>query len=175
MEPKPYWLNKSQMAASLDISVQAFDKWKVEPVARKGRENFYDVRTVLDNRLAREAEKRDEVLVTADPLAEARLLEERIGLTAAQRIAQEKRNAVKDKELVPVDFMTFAFSKLAARIGSVLDTVALTIKRKHPEIDARHIEAIQREVALARNIAAEGGDELPEYLDEFLSTVDDGA
>lgn len=48
---QPHWLNKSRMATSLGISTQAFDKWGVEPVARIGREAFYDVRSVLENRL----------------------------------------------------------------------------------------------------------------------------
>jgi|GEM_PF-6223252 len=50
-QPDPAWLNKSNMASSLGISVQAFDKWKVDPVARIGREVFFDVRTVVINRL----------------------------------------------------------------------------------------------------------------------------
>jgi hypothetical protein len=36
---QPGWLNKSRMAASLGISVQAFDKWGVQPVERIGRES----------------------------------------------------------------------------------------------------------------------------------------
>ncbi|WP_244568571.1 hypothetical protein [Escherichia coli] len=41
-------LNKSDMASSIGISVQAFDKWGVPPVERRGREVFYDVKTVLE-------------------------------------------------------------------------------------------------------------------------------
>jgi phage terminase Nu1 subunit (DNA packaging protein) len=108
-----------------------------------------------------------------DPLLEYKLMEERRGLTAAQRIAQEKKNQVADKTLVPVDFSTFALAKVSAQIGSVLDTVALKVKRKHPDIDVRHVEALQREVALARNIAAELGDQLPEILDEYLASLDE--
>lgn len=33
-------LNKSDMASSIGISVQAFDKWGVPPVERRGREVF---------------------------------------------------------------------------------------------------------------------------------------
>ncbi|EPO7939821.1 DNA-packaging protein, partial [Pseudomonas aeruginosa] len=66
----------------------------------------------------------------------------------------------------------FALSKLAAQIGSILDTVPLKIRRRHPDLEARHIESLQREVALARNTAAELGEQLPELLDEYLSTLD---
>jgi len=175
MEPKPHWLNKTNLAASLGISVQAFDKWKVDPVARIGRENFYDVRTVLDNRLAH-ADKKNSAAETPDkidPLIEYKLMVERQGLTAAQRIAQEKKNEVADKQLVPVGFAIFALSKIAAQLGSLLDTVPLKLKRKHPDIDVRHIESLQREIALARNLAADSGEQLPEFLDEYLETLAD--
>ncbi len=127
MEPKPHWLNKTSMAASLGITVQAFDKWKVEPVARIGRENFYDVRSVLDNRLALAEQKAEAAQGTEgiDPLIEYKLMVERQGLTAAQRIAQEKKNEMADRTLVPVEFCTFALGRLAAQVGSILDTVAL--------------------------------------------------
>lgn len=175
MELKPHWLNKSSMAASLGITVQAFDKWKVEPIARIGRENFYDVRSILDNRLklAEQKAAADEQPSGIDPLIEYKLLEERRGLTAAQRIGQENKNAVSARQLVPVDFITFALSRVVAQIGSVLDTVAHKVKRKHPDIGPRHVEAMQREIALARNIASELGDQLPEILDEYLATLDD--
>lgn len=175
MEPKPHWLNKNQMAASLGITVQAFDKWKIAPVERIGRENFYDVRSVLDNRLAladKKAESQPDI-GGIDPLIEYKLLVERQGLTAAQRVAQEKKNEIADKQLVPVGFAIFALSKIAAQLGSLLDTVPLKLKRKHPDIDVRHIESLQREIALARNLAAESGEQLPDYLDEYLDSLAD--
>ena len=106
-----------------------------------------------------------------DPLIEYKLLEERRGLTAAQRIAQEKKNLVLDKQLVPVPFATFALAKIAAQIGSKLDTVGKTVTRRHPEVDPRIIESVEREIALARNIAASFGEQLPELLDEYAESV----
>lgn len=175
MEPKPHWLNKTSMAASLGITVQAFDKWKVDPVTRIGRENFYDVRSVLNNRLALAEQKADasQGMEGIDPLIEYKLMEERRGLTAAQRVGQENKNAVSARQLVPVDFSTFALSRVIAQVGSILDTVAHKVKRKHPDIPVRHVEAMQREIALARNIAAEVGEQLPEILDEYLASLDE--
>jgi phage terminase Nu1 subunit (DNA packaging protein) len=108
-----------------------------------------------------------------DPLIEYKLMEERRGLTAAQRIGQENKNAVSARQLVPVEFSTFALSRVVEQIGSVLDTVTHKVKRKHPDIEVRHVEAMQREIALARNIASELGDKLPEILDEYLATLDE--
>lgn len=176
MDKQPHWLNKASMAASLGISVQAFDKWGVKPAARIGREAFFDVRSVLDNRLA-QAERKyapagdDEDGL--DPLAEKKLTQERLRLTAAMADAQELKNEVKRQRLVPVDFAVFAFARIASQIGSLLDTVPLKLRRKHPDLDVRHVEALQREIALARNLAAELGDDLPGLLDEYLETLDE--
>src|SRR5690606_10959254 len=99
------WLNKSEMAASLGISVQAFDKWGVKPIERIGREAFFTAEAVLENRLQREAEKQQpEGLEGIDPLAEAKLTQERLRLTAAQAEGQELKNEVTRRKSVPVEF-----------------------------------------------------------------------
>ncbi|MEW4951480.1 MULTISPECIES: terminase small subunit [Pseudomonas] len=170
---QPFWLNKKRMAESLGISVQAFDKWGVEPVAKIGRESFYDVRSVVDNRLQHQSGKQQLGGDDIDPLAEAKLLQERLRLTREQADAQAMRNEVKRRNLVPAEFMTFAISRLVNLIGSTLDTVHTKVKRKHPDIEPRHLEAVQREVAVTRNEAASLDQRLPEILDEFLSAMDD--
>lgn len=168
------WLNKSDMAASLGISPQAFDKWGVVPVARIGREAFYLAQDVVENRVQHATRKQqpDELDGEApDPLIDYRIKVEQLRLTSAQADAREKENQITDKQLVPVAFATFALSKLAAHIGSVLDTVGKTLRRKHPEMDSRHLESLEREIALARNVAAELEERLPEYLDEYIESL----
>lgn len=44
-------MNKKNMAKSCRVSATAFDKWGVTPVERKGREAFYDVASVIENRV----------------------------------------------------------------------------------------------------------------------------
>jgi phage terminase Nu1 subunit (DNA packaging protein) len=169
------WLNKSEMAASLGISPQAFDKWGVEPVARIGREAFYTVQDVVQNRIDHAARKQQPGVADGegiDPLLEYKLTQERLRLTAAQADAQEKKNQVAEKLLVPVPFATFALSKIAAQIGSKLETVGKTVSRRHPDIDPRILETLEREIALARNVSAKAADDLPEILDEYLATLD---
>ncbi|SDS20890.1 Phage DNA packaging protein, Nu1 subunit of terminase [Halopseudomonas xinjiangensis] len=174
-EPKKQrgWLNKSEMAASLGISVQAFDKWGVEPVERIGREAFYNCRSVVANRLGRAEEKHqppgDEDL---DPLAEHKLTQEKLRLTAAQADGQELKNEITRRKSVPTEFATFVLSRLAAEIGSLLDTLPLTLKRRHPDLETRHIDSVQRELAKARNRAATLDDRLPGLLNEYLDTAD---
>jgi phage terminase Nu1 subunit (DNA packaging protein) len=172
-EPKKQrgWLNKSEMAASLGISVQAFDKWGVEPVERIGREAFYDCRTVLDNRLAR-AEEKYQPASDEDADTAKRLEQERLRLTAAQAEGQELKNDITKRKSVPTEFATFVLSRLAAEIGSLLDTLPLTLKRRHPDLEVRHIESVQRELAKARNRAATLDERLPGLLNEYLDTAD---
>lgn len=169
------WLNKSDMALSLGISPQAFDKWGVQPVARIGRESFYRVFDVVQNRIDHSARKQQPeggLPEGLDPFAEAKLTQERLRLTTAQAVAQEQKNKVTDKQLVPVQFATFALARIAAQIGSKLETVGKTVSRRHPELDGRVLESFEREVAQARNIAAAFGDDLPEILDDYLATLD---
>lgn len=172
---QPGWLNKSEMSKSLGISPQAFDKWGVEPITRIGREAFYRVQDVVQNRVDHAGKKQQleggdgEVL---DPLIEYKLLQEKLRLTTAQAYAVEQKNQVNDKVLIPAPFVTFALEKIASKIGSKLETVGKTVSRRHPDIDPRILETTEREIALARNIAAKFGDELPGFLDEYLATMD---
>jgi len=175
---EPHWLNKARMAASLDISVQAFDKWGVKPVAKIGRETFYDVRSVLDNRLKHQGTKDqpvDDEGNPLDPLIEYKQAQQKLRLTTEQADAQAMRNQVKAKKLVPVDFNVFALGKIFAAMGSTLDTVHVKVKRKCPDIEVRHVDAVQHVVAVTRNELVKLADKIPEYLDEFVQSVDDGA
>ncbi len=168
------WLNKSEMSASLGISVQAFDKWRVEPVARIGREAFFTAHAVVENRLCLHSEKHQPADPDAelDPLAEARLVQERLRLTSAQAEGQELKNEVTKRKSVPTGFATFVLSRVAAEISSILDTLPLTLKRRHPDLEVRHIESVQRELAKARNRAATLDERLPGLMDEYLESAD---
>ena len=107
-----------------------------------------------------------------DPQAEQKLLQERLRLTAAQAEGQELKNDIARRRSVPTEFATFVMSKIAAEIASILDTLPLTLKRRHPDLEVRHIESIQRELAKARNRAAELDERLPGLLNEYLDTAD---
>jgi phage terminase Nu1 subunit (DNA packaging protein) len=172
---QPYWLNKKSMADSLGISTQAFDKWGVEAVAKIGRESFYDVRTVLDNRLKHQGVKQQPGLDEVDPLIGYKIDLERLRLTKEQADAQARKNKVGDKELVPVGFMVFALASLSAQLASTLNTVHKNVKRKHPDISVRHLEAVETEIAVTRNAAAGLADRIPGLLDEYVATLVEGA
>lgn len=175
---QPHWLNKTRMADSLGISTQAFDKWGVDPVQKIGRESFYDVRSVLENRIKHAGQKQqpvDDHGNEIDPLIEYKLQQERLRLTKGQADAQERRNKVKDGELVPVDFNVFALGRLCDMLGSTFDTIPKNLKRKHPDFEPRHLEAVEHEIAVMRNEAAGLGEAIPELLNEYVATLDEGA
>ena len=169
---QPFWLNKKNMAQSLGITVQAFDKWGIKPVAKIGRESFYDVRSVLDNRLQHQSGKHQPGADEIDPLIGYKIDCERLRLTKEQADAQARKNKVGDKELVPVGFMVFALASLSAQLASTLNTVHKNVKRKHPDISVRHLEAVESEIAVTRNASAGLADRIPELLDEYITALD---
>lgn len=168
----PGWLNKTDMAKSLGISTQAFDKWGVEPVAKIGRSVYFDCASVVENRLAHHTEKHqpkptdgDEEI---DPFIEYKLAVERKRLTAAQAEGQEQKNAIAARQSVPAEFAIFALSRMGAEIATILDTLGSTMKRKHPDLEVRHLETLARELSKARNLAAGLDERLPGFLDEYI-------
>jgi phage terminase Nu1 subunit (DNA packaging protein) len=165
-QPEPHWLNKVQMAASLGISVQAFDKWGVKPIAKIGTSVYFDVRQVLENRLERERAKHqpDE----PKDLSEHDLEFQNWRLTKARADAQELDNEKAKRNVVETEFAAFALTRIAAEVASKLDTLPLSVRRRFPELQTKHIEYLTREIAKARNIAAGLDAMIPELLDDYL-------
>lgn len=168
--PEPHWLNKSQMAASCGISVQAFDKWGVKPISRIGTSVYFDVRDVLDNRLENERSKHQPQ--QPEELSESDLDYQNWRLTKARADSQELSNEKNRQEVVETEFATFVLSKIASEVASRLDTVPLNILRRFPELETKHIECLTREIAKARNIAAGLDAMIPELLDDYLNRTD---
>ncbi len=166
-QPELHWLNKTQMAASLGVSVQAFDKWGVQPVCKVGRSVYFDTRSVLENRLAHEASKQQPT--SHEDLDEGSIEFEKYRLTKAQADGQELKNELARGEVAPVELQSFVIGKCLAESAGVLDTLMLTIKRKHPELAAVQLENIKREIVKSQNAIARGHELIPQYLDEYLS------
>lgn len=163
------------MAASLGITTQAFDKWRVQPVARIGREAFFDVRSVLENRMAlleRKHQPEADSVDGIDPLAEHKLTQERLRLTSAQAESQELKNEVTQRRLIPVEFFSFAFGKFIPAAASIFDTLVMTLRRRHPDLTPGQLDSISREITKARNLIAQSSDRLPEWHDEFIDSAD---
>jgi terminase small subunit / prophage DNA-packing protein len=111
---------------------------------------------------------------TVDPLLEHKREQEEYLLTRERRIGQQQKNEIAARKVVPSEFAIFSLSKLAAEIAAILDTLPLTMKRKHPDLEARHLETLGRELAKARNQAAGLHETVTEHLDEYHDTLANG-
>jgi phage terminase Nu1 subunit (DNA packaging protein) len=162
---KPGWMNLGQMAASCGISTQAFKQWGVEPVARIGRESFFDVASVLRNRLAKQQDRSK----AAAPEPSSCALDtdrERMLLTRVQREGQELKNAQLRRELAPIQLIEWTLGKIGNQIGAVLDSIPLKVKKVVPRLTAVEVEHIKREIVKAQNAAARITVDLDDYYDE---------
>ena len=166
---EPHWLNKSQMAKSLGISTTAFDKWGVQPVASIGRERYFDVRSVLNNRLDHQASTYQPDDLEYEP---GTMDFERLRLTRAQADGQEIKNEIAKGKTAPVEIITLVLSKIAGEASGELDSLPLNIKRRHPELENQVIEAIKRHVVKAQNAIARTGESLELFLDDYLADQD---
>lgn len=93
-------------------------------------------------------------------------------LTRERRIQLQLKNEVTARKQVPTEFAIFSLSKLSSQIGTILDGVVLTMKRKHPDLEPRHLDSFSKEIAEARNKAAALGDDLPRIADEFFRSIE---
>lgn len=175
---QPHWLNKKDMARSIGISVQAFDKWNIDPVARIGRETFYAVDDVLDfyveRELARLAPQDNQPGsdIEKQLLNEELPLKQRRDLLSLQKLERENhrlglQNAVLEGRSLPAWGVSDVLSKILARAGEVFDGIPLKIKRKLPKTDKRVIEMIKAELVKVQNEVAR----LDEYTEEIIDKV----
>jgi phage terminase Nu1 subunit (DNA packaging protein) len=88
-------------------------------------------------------------------------------LTRQQRITQEIKNEILEGRAIPVEAARDVLTKILARIGSTLDSLAPNIKRRHPEIEQRIIDFIKSETIKYQNEASK----LDSYLDDIIDEV----
>lgn len=168
-EKEAHWLNKSESAKSLGISVQAFSQWGVRPVAKIGRESFYTIRDILDNRLEHQAEQMRDAF--SDPEAEG-LDAQRLRLTKAQAENMEIKNEIAKGRTAPIEIIQVVLSRISGEAAGELDSIPLNIKRKHPTLDNQIIEDIKRHCVKGQNSIARCDDVLDAVLDDYISDAE---
>lgn len=168
---KPEWLNKTNMAASLGISTQAFTQWKVEPIARIGRESFYDVASVLANRV--EHYRHSTPGGSDAETRKVELEEAKIRLTNEQADALELKNQTARHEVAPFTFFTFVLGRIANEIAGVMDSLPLEMMRKL-SLQPKDVEKVKVITALASESICNLGDEefIENALDEFIDKAE---
>lgn len=175
-QPPPGTVSKKTVLEALAITPQALGKWGLRPAGRVGREVFYNLedfcRAWVEKRGVREIDGNldEEDREIARQVTQGRL-EEEYKLTKARRISQELKNEEKEGRMISTDFAIFALSRIAAQIATILDTLPLAMRRAHPDLESRHIDALTREIAKARNKAAEVDEILPELVEEYVESI----
>lgn len=104
---------------------------------------------------------------------EEKLLIARWKLTEEQAVAQKLKNQVTEGEMVDSGFCTFALSRLAMDLSSILDSIPLSMQRKFPDITPQQIEGLKVLIAKGANQCARVGEKMPELMDEYIRTANE--
>ncbi len=170
-------VNKKQLADIFGASIRTIQNWQEQgmPVLRgggKGNEVLYDSAAVIKWYAERDAEIENEKLrreveelrqASETDLQPGTIEYERHRLTRAQADAQELKNARDSAEVVETAFCTFVLSRIAGEIASILDGIPLSVQRRFPELENRHVDFLKRDIIKAMNKAA--------ALDELIYEV----
>lgn len=81
---------------------------------------------------------------------------------------------LKQKEYAPIVLIEEFCSRLSSGLVTHFDACIGRIKRRHPDISIEHIEALKKELALARNELAEAEPDLSDFLDSDDSSYEAG-
>ncbi|NGA78311.1 terminase small subunit [Escherichia coli] len=161
-------VNKKQLADIFGASIRTIQNWQEQgmPVLRgggKGNEVLYDSAAVIKWYAERDAEIENEKLrreveelrqSSEADLQPGTIEYERHRLTRAQADAQELKNARDSAEVVETAFCTFVLSRIAGEIASILDGIPLSVQRRFPELENRHVDFLKRDIIKAMNKAA---------------------
>ncbi len=172
-------VNKKQLADIFGASIRTIQNWQEQgmPVLRgggKGNEVLYDSAAVIKWYAERDAEIENEKLrreveelrqASEADLQPGTIEYERHRLTRAQADAQELKNARDSAEVVETAFCTFVLSRIAGEIASILDGIPLSVQRRFPELENRHVDFLKRDIIKAMNKAA--------ALDELIAALTD--
>lgn len=65
--------------------------------------------------------------------------------------------------MVETAFCTFVLSQIAGEIASILDGIPLSVQRRFPELENRHVDSLKRDIIKAMNKAAALDELIPEH------------
>ena len=164
-KPEQHWLNTNQMAASIGVSRQALHSWGVLPVAHIGKESFYTVQSVLENRLAHLEAK----LSKTDPAA---IENERLRLTKEQADNMAIKNEQARGKLVPIELLTLIVSRVAGEWAGQCDTLVPNIVRRFPGLDSQLVEFIKLTVVRMQNTVARLDEVTDDVVTEYTCSLE---
>lgn len=160
---KPHWLNKTDMAASIGITPRQFTNWDITPVYKKGNMVFYDVNSVLANRLAHA--KGD--FVEGDGLDGSTITKSKsdLLLNEAKRKTIDLKNAQTERKLIPVGILEHICAGISMNIGAILDAAPALLQRKFPDLHDDIIAELDETYRSCMNRIGNMDEEIEEFLD----------
>ena len=114
---EPHWLNKKQMAAARRITPQAFDQWGVKPVAKVGRETFFEVADVVQAARQRQVCATSRVAEDPDYVEEWNLLARRRREKIELELEERRRKLIRVEEVQ--DFIIKMINNARARLLAI--------------------------------------------------------
>lgn len=179
-------VNKKQLSNIFGVTIRTIQNWQTQgmPVSSgggKGNEVLYDTAAAIKWVSERDAEIENEKLrkeveelraAGEQDLQPGTIEFERYRLTRAQADGQELKNAKETADVVETAFCTFVLSKLAGELAGILDGIPLSVQRRFPELESRHIDFLKRVIIKAMNKAAALDEKIPGLLSEYIEQSD---
>lgn len=97
---------------------------------------------------------------------------EKLRLTKAQADNMELKNQIARAEVAPIELIEKVITRASAEAVGLLDSLPLTIKRKHPDLNTQIIESIKRQTVKAQNAIAKSGETIEPILNEYIASID---
>lgn len=169
-------VNKTTLVSSLGISSQAFDKWGVNAREKRGRENFYAVFDVVQNRVDNATQN----LQKASPKKGAKnaQLDQLEGdLLKDEKLKQEIRaltlkNDILESKSMPVDLVFDVLASIVTEQVTILETLPLLIKRHNSDLPSHVIEQIQKAISQMSAVAATLEDKLHDKVEDLVTAAE---
>lgn len=176
--PQPGWINQKDMAISCGVSVRTLRNWDLEPVAKIGRDTFYTVGDVIENRLAAHQQKQGKYGKSDDAEFGLESIIDPVERLKAERMQEEiiqlrLRNAVLEGRSLPAWAVTEVLSRILSVAVGVFETLPLDIKRRYPDLDSSIITMLEERIAKTRNEAATVAQQLQDILDDVISEAEE--
>ncbi|MWN83275.1 terminase small subunit [Escherichia coli] len=175
-------VNKKKLAEIFECDVRTITGWQSQGLrilsgGGKGIEAMFNTAEAIEWYAQREKDIENEKLrkeledlraAAESDLQPGTIDYERYRLTKAQADAQELKNARDSAEVVETAFCTFVLSRIAGEIASILDGIPLSVQRRFPELENRHVDFLKRDIIKAMNKAAALDELIPGLLSEYI-------
>ena len=169
--PLKHWVNRKEMVALLQITGQSFDAWNVQSVGKIGKNKYFTLQDVIENRKALLAKKLEAKFLALVPDEEEALnpIAEKSKLDQAKRIGQEINNKKAVGDVFPIEAGGFVFARIGAEIAAILESLPAKIKRLMPTMTATQLDMVKLEIAKARNSAVSVNERFDEFIEEHYT------